>query len=218
MNKKGTRLCALSTCKKRFKALSNHHYFCSSICVTAKGDENAEKVKAKLKKTEWTKEKAELKIDTHSKENRSGLQREINKLARQIDARFGYGCVDCCGRPYGKQIDGAHFHSVGSNSSLRYNLHNIHSADSQCNQYSNTHISGYKIGLEKRYGKEYLEMVEHLPALHKELRLSNLEISNKLKLVRSLNRNFKIYQLQDGDAARDLFNTLIGIYPPKSKY
>lgn len=212
MNKTGTRLCALSTCKKRFVALSNSHYFCSYPCALVKGDENADKKKEQLKKTEWTKEKAELKINTHSKENKSHLQKAINLLARKIDAVFGYECIDCCGRKYGKQIDGAHFHSVGSNNSLRYNLHNIHSADSHCNNYSNTHISGYKIGLEKRYGKDYLDLVEGLPLLYREVKLNNLEIHEKLALVRKLNRTFNTYQITDGISARNLFNNIIGIY------
>lgn len=164
------------------------------------------------KATIWKEKRAEWKVETHSKENKKYLQQEINKLARMIDAKFNYPCIDCCGRSYGKQIDGAHFHSVGSNSTLRYNLHNIHSADSQCNNFSNTHISGYKNGLTLRYGKEYLQMLYEIPVAYDHLKLTNVEIAEKLKIVRSIIRTFDTYSLVDGKSARELFNKLIGIY------
>lgn len=193
-------------CKDKFTP----KYFLQKHCM-----EKDECVKAEIelkKATIWKAKRTEWKIDTHSKENKTALQKEINLLARKIDAVFGFKCIDLCDREYGKQIDGAHFHSVGSNSSLRYNLHNIHSADSHCNNYSNTHISGYKLGLEKRYGKDYLELVEGLPLLYKETRLNNQEIHDKLILFRKLNRDFNTYQLSDGISARNLFNSIIGIY------
>lgn len=210
MQKKPTRKCLV--CKTRFEVKSNAHWICSIECSKVKGNEAVEKKKEQIKKTEWTKEKAVLRITTHSKENKKYLQDEINKLAKKIDAVFGYECIDCCGRKYGKQIDAAHLISRGSNSSLRYNLHNIHSADSQCNNYSPVHESGYKKGLVLRYGKEYLETVENLPVQYKELRLSNQEIHDKLTIVRKLNRTFETFQITDGVSARNLFNQIIGIY------
>ncbi len=154
----------------------------------------------------------EMKVNTHSGENKKELQKEINLLARKIDAKFGYQCIDLCGRPYGKQVDGAHFHSVGSNSTLRYNLHNIHSADSHCNNYSNKHLSGYLLGLDLRYGKDYPVVVKNLPAFYPSLKLTNIEIVEKLALVRKINRTFETYNITSGDTARTLFNNIIGIY------
>lgn len=211
MNKKNTRKCLV--CKTRFEIRSNTHWICSVECARVKGNEKVDKKKAELNKSDWTKEKAVLKINTHSKEHKKSLQNEINKLARMIDAKFGYGCIDMCGKPYGKQIDGAHYHSRGGNCSLRYNLHNIHSADSQCNCYSDKHKGGYYVGLEIRYGCEYRDLVaEGLPIKYKELKLSNQEIYEKLAIVRKLIRDFKTFDFKNGRAARESFNNIIGIY------
>lgn len=156
---------------------------------------------------------AEMKIDTHSKEFKRELQNEINKLARMIDAYFGLDTCICCDKPMRKQIHGAHLASVGSNSSLRFCIHNIHSATSQCNKYNPSHESGYKLGLAKRYGDKYANyVINELPLLYKEIKLSNREIHEKLKLVRSLIKNFNTFDLQNPINARNLFNDLIGIY------
>lgn len=182
-----------------------------SVCgVECAIDRSYDLNKAKRKKEVSDKVKG-WSVDLNSTKNRHYLQKEINKLARLIDAKFGWLCIDC-GRPYGKQIDGAHFHSVGSNSSLRYNLHNIHSARSDCNQYSATHKQGYESGIKERYGKEYFEMLQSLPLQHPSVRLSNLEVTEKLKLVRSLVRNFKTFNFSTALEGREIFNKLIAIY------
>tara|TARA_R110000868_G_scaffold379046_1_gene644730 strand:+ start:240 stop:845 length:606 start_codon:yes stop_codon:yes gene_type:complete len=189
---------------------------CSNSCAY---DLAYQKVEERIKKKNavdkkiWNKEKAILKIETHSKEYKKELQKNINLLARMIDAKFGYTTCICCNRDFGKQCDGAHFHSVGSNSSLRYNLHNIHSANSYCNNYSNTHISDYKIGLEKRYGKEYFEyVVNELPLKYQTIKLSSNEIFEKLKLVRNIIKNFNSYVWIGSENTRTSLNNLIGIY------
>lgn len=188
---------------------------CSIKCAI---ERNREKRQKEIKKQEKEEKKAlkkktsEWKVDTHSKEYRKYLQDEINLLARKIDALFGLNCIDC-GKDYGKQVDGAHFHSVGANCSLRYHLHNIHSARSYCNQHSDKHKTGYKEGLERRYGAEYAQkVIVELPIKYKELKLNNREVYDKLKLVRGINRNFSTYQFFSPEQARETLNKIIGIY------
>jgi len=162
--------------------------------------------------TDWKKEKATLKPFTHSKEYKADLQREINKLARMIDTMFGFTtCIDC-GRAFGNQCDAAHFNGVGSNHSIRYNLHNLHSAASYCNQFSDKHHSGYVAGLQMRYGKSYLELVEGLPTQYPKVKLSEVEVVEKLKIVRKLIRDFDTFQFENSIQARQSLNTIIGIY------
>jgi len=140
------------------------------------------------------------------------LQKDINKLARLIDAKFNYKCIDC-GKEYGKQVDAAHLHNSQGNENIRFNLHNLHSAKSDCNQYSSEHKVGYRIGIEKRYSKEYLHYIDfELPLKYKYIGLLDNEVVEKLKIVRKLIRTFDTFKLKDGKQARDLFNTLIGIY------
>jgi len=165
-------------------------------------NERKKKDKAYIKK---------FKPITHAKEYKAQLQREINKLARMIDTKFNYQCIDC-GADYGGQADGAHFHSVGSNSTLRYNLHNIHKSRSFCNKYSDIHKQGYEKGLVDRYGFEYANYVEFLPLKYKTIKLTEHDIVDKLKIVRKVIREFDTYEFSDGKEGRDMFNELIGIY------
>ena len=194
--------------------------FCSVNCLqefsdTEKGKEYIERISLKVKREREKKERVirkELGIELYPNKNRSNLQKEINRLSKMIDAKCGYKTCICCHRNFGKQTDAAHYHSVGSNQTLRFNLHNIHSANSYCNNYSNTHLSGYLVGLEARYGLEYRNMILSLPQVYKSLKLSAKDIHDKLLLVRSLIKNFDDYQFKDGIEGRKLFNQLIGIY------
>lgn len=198
--------CKNINCKDKFKP----KYFLQKHCM---GKDECIKLEIQMKtKEKVKKEIKEMKINAYSKEYKGYLQDEINLLARKIDGLFGYGCIDDCGRTYAKQIDGAHYHSRGANCTLRYNLHNIHAATSHCNQYSDLHKTGYKVGLIKRYGEMYFDFVESLISKYKNISLSNKEIHDKLSLVRKINREFDTFILTDGKQARELFNKLIGIY------
>lgn len=204
---KETRIC--KQCGKEFKAYNTIQPVCNYICAIAYN-----KAKDKEKKTEskeWSKVRQAWKVDTHSKEYRNTLQAEINKLARIIDAKFYTTCIDC-GREFGKQVDAAHYHSRGANSSLRYNLHNLHSAASNCNQFSDTHKEGYLKGLETRYGTEYKELVLSLPQKYPEMKISNIEVVEKLKVVRMLIRTHHTFKFDTALEYREMFNKIIGIY------
>jgi hypothetical protein len=171
-----------------------------------------QKNKEKKEKKDWNAQRNELLPVVHEKKYKGLLQNEINKLSRMIDAKFGYTtCIDC-GKPFGSQTDGAHFTSVGSNNSIRYNLHNLHSAKSDCNKYSDKHHQGYTIGLEQRYGKAYLTLVEELPIRYKYIKVSAVEVYEKLKLVRSLVKNFDTFKAENAIEMREMMNNIIGIY------
>ena len=128
-----------------------------------------------------------------------------------IDKKYGFDtCIDC-----GKSMDlihAAHLHNVGGNENLRFNLNNIHSARAHCNMYSSEHKVNYRIGLEKRYGKEYLDYcVNKMPLEFSHVGLKSNEVDEALKKTREIIRNFDKYKY-NGDGARDFFNELIGIY------
>ncbi len=163
----------------------------------------------------WKVEKKKLKPYTHSKEFKKLLQNQVNLLARKIDNHFNYKCIDC-GEPFGKQTDGAHFHNVGGNENIRYNLHNIHAARSHCNQYDSQHKARYPKGIMERYGKDYLNYIDvELPIKYSYLGLNEVEVVEALKKVRKINREFsKIAELlsMESISMRDYFNNEIGIY------
>lgn len=105
----------------------------------------------------WKEEKKEIldKLKTLGDYEKE-LQTEINILSRLIDT--GCQCISC-GTP-GKPQAG-HYHSRGKNTSLRFNLNNLHIQCYRCNVQLSANIIGYNKGLISLYGKEYQEYVEY---------------------------------------------------------
>lgn len=207
-------------CKEKFDAkyFNQKHCLEKDECIKAFNEYvKEEKKKQYLKQQKKDNQELEEKINSwkpevNLKKNKKALQDSINKLSRMIDIKFGYKtCIDC-DKGYGPQTDAAHFHGIGSNHSNKYNLHNLHSANSGCNQFSDKHKEGYKIGLTKRYGSDYLEQVEGLILKYPKIKLSSVEIVEKLKLVRRLIRTFDTYTFQNPIQSREILNKLIGIY------
>ena len=208
VNSKKPKLC--KDCKQEFKQYTTIQNRCVDCQIKRSTEKNlAEAENFLVKGTEaFKKAKVEVKIG----ENRNELQRNINLLSRKIDEKFGYiTCIDC-GKPFGNQIDAAHFHDMSTHRGIRFNLDNLHSSRSDCNQYSSKHKVGYAIGLEERYGKEYLDFVKDLENNTKELKLNAIEIAEKLALVRKLIRTFDSLQFENSLIARKQLNTIIGIY------
>ncbi|MCB0744206.1 MAG: recombination protein NinG [Ignavibacteriae bacterium] len=201
-------------CNSKFEQYEFNNKFCKDLdCQTAK----AMFLLAKKKKQddkEWNEYKKEAKPRLYPKKYKSKLADECQKLARMIDNKFNYNCIDC-DRPFGKQQDGGHFKSKGSNMTLAFNLHNIHSQRSECNcnGLGGGRERQYYDGLIKRYGIEYAEMVDvGLQKKYKHIGLKGNEIAEKLELVRKLIRDFDTFDFKDGNHARELLNKLIGIY------
>lgn len=165
--------------------------------------------KKKKEDRDWVKR---VKPETHSKEYKKALQDAVNKLSKMVDAKFGYNtCIDC-GGGFGAQTDACHYHSKGAHLNLSYNLHNLHSGNSQHNQFSDTHKQGYEKGLKSRYGEEYFEMVNALGLKYPKIKLSNVEVVEKLEIVRKLIRTFDTFIFTDAAQARTQLNKIINIY------
>jgi hypothetical protein len=203
-------------CGEKFEVKTFLQKFCrmNDECLDAESKFALEKLQ-KQKKKDWNKYKQERRPFTHKKENKAELQRQINLLARKIDQACEiFTCIDC-GNRFGKQVDAGHFHSVGSNATIRWNLHNIHSQASNCNrngQGGGKQHDYYK-GLVEKYGSKYAEYVDIvLPLKYKYIGLTEVEIYEKLKLVRKINRTFDTYEINDPIKARKMFNKIIGIY------
>lgn len=199
-------------CKKQHTPFNGLDNWCKELdCQTAKAmhllDQKKKKEKEKIDKRF---EKMKLEVKTPGRKVQ--LQKEVNKLSRLIDSRFGFLCIDC-GKNFGKQTDAAHLHNSKGNENIRYNLHNLHSARSDCNQYSSEHKVGYRKGIKERYGERYLEYIVYkIPLEFKRISLFDTEVVEKLALVRKLIRDFDTFQLTSSISARIMFNRLIGIY------
>ncbi len=202
--------CKNIECKKQFEKKRSNQLVCSPQCAYAyqkqQRDKKAKRDKEALKKTE----------ENIYVENRLGdLQTEINKLSKMIDVHCGYyGCIDC-----GKTINmahAAHFHNRGAIGSIRFNLHNLHTARAHCNQFNSEHKVGYREGLKTRYSEAYLDYVENkMPIQFTYLGLSKVDIKEALKITRKCIREFEQEvkkSLKDGIYLRDYFNQKIGLY------
>ena len=184
--------------------------------VLEKQSLKARKIGLKQVDKGWQERKKVMDLNANPKKYKKTLQDEINKLARMIDARFGYPCIDC-GKNYAHNMDihGGHFNSVNKNATLRYNLHNIHTQKSDCNKNG---LGGgkerqYLDGLVQRYGEDYALFVDvGLQQKYTYIGLKNDELPEKIKIVRGLIRDFDTFIFSDGNSARTLLNDLIGIY------
>lgn len=200
--------CKNKECQKTFTPFRPLQNVCSPKCAAVLAKQKEREKADRLSNVDFH----EMKIRAKKSDHQKALQAEINKLARAIDLKFGFDkCIDC-DRPFGNQTDGAHYHSIGSNPSVRYNLHNVHSARSECNRIEDHHVRGYMLGIEDRYGKEYFDMVEGLPRKYPEIKLSPQEIYDTLAVVRKLNRELSKMPLKDSIQARSRLNKMIGIY------
>jgi len=77
----------------------------------------------------WKKETKEESIITGDWKGK--LQIEINAISRLIDKNCN--CISCSPDTPIKKIFGGHLISVAANSSIRFNLHNIHRQCYSCN-------------------------------------------------------------------------------------
>lgn len=194
----------------RTYGLGNSCCYTGWLLNSKEGKEKVKKMALKVSSPRKSLEKAEKNKDVPNR--KKDLQKEINILSRKIDSYFNHKCIDC-GNEFGKQTDAAHLHNVSGNENIRYNLHNLHSARSHCNRFSSEHKVGYRKGIKKRYGKEYLNYIDfEMPKKYNYLGLLDSEVKEKLKIVRRLNRTFNTFELKDGIQARNMFNNLIGIY------
>lgn len=140
------------------------------------------------------------------------LEKEVNSISRILDAKSG--CISCNGHT---TPSGGHYHSVGANGSLRYNLDNIHLQDYNCNGNKGGNIIKYDLGLIERYGKEYWEYVK-FELVHKYpiLKMAKHEYESKISIARGI---VKWLKLQDRTFTpkerleyRKKFNEQLGMY------
>lgn len=86
-------------------------------------------------------------------------EKAVNRYVRARD--FFDGCISC---EKGSHWDGvwhaSHYKSVGSNSRLRFNLHNIHKGCEQCNIHRAGNATEYRRRLEVKIGADRVEWLQ----------------------------------------------------------
>lgn len=140
------------------------------------------------------------------------LEKEINSISRLIDK--GSGCISCGGQT---TPQGGHYHTVKSNGSIRYNLHNIHLQDYNCNCEKGGNIHYYDLGIIDRYGNKYWEyvkfsVVKEYPLIKFSMQDLEEAILKARKIKKDLEKSNMIFNSEQRIILRNKFNKMIGIY------
>lgn len=207
--------CKLSSCQKLFTPTYTSIQPCCSIqCTLAYNKEN----EAKKESEDWKVKKAVMveglkKMGDYEKD----LQTVINAMSRLIDE--GCMCISC---GLEGKFSAGHFHSRGHNTTLRFNLHNVHLQCFQCNGPKGGNIPRYNLGLIDWYGKDYQEYVEYVIPLDfpllkwtkNDLILWTAKAKTYMKEIIKLNRPF---DEKDRIYWRTYYNNKLGIYINKEE-
>lgn len=162
-------------------------------------------VKANIKKEHKEKKESLKNKSDYEKE----LQKIVNRIARIIDE--GKSCISCDHGNNGiftRQKHGSHYYSVGSNPTLRFNLHNIHMSCSICNNYKHGNLLNYDIGIKQRYSKDYLKYMQSLVKEFKVLNLHIYQLKESIVKAKKVEKEIKRGKL----LTRDEINKILGIY------
>ncbi len=161
---------------------------------------NASKNVSKANKARFKQERENIKTLEKLK---GELQTKVNKIARLID--FGKGCISCehghNGMVFTRKKNGGHFHSVGKNPSLRFNLDNIYLQDEQCNQHLSGNDKGYIKGLIARFGEDYYNyLMFELPKKYSLMKFDRVQIMEAKKIadaiIKEVERGYDITRIE----------------------
>ena len=140
------------------------------------------------------------------------LQSKVNHIARLIDK--GELCISC--RKQSKKENGGHFHAVGGNHSLRFNLHNLFQQCEHCNTHKHANISNYRKGIVEVYGPIQMEYIDNLKAIYPEMILTKDDVKVCIKtateIVKELIAKNEVYHPEVRLKLRTKYNEQIGIY------
>lgn len=197
-------------CKNKFTPEYNPlQFLCSPKCALEYNKKAAER----KEKDEWKAKKKELveKLKTMG-DYEADLQTEINAICRLIDE--GMYCISCGNN--GKPQAG-HYHSRGANTTLRFNLNNLHLQCYRCNVELSANITGYNLGLIDWYGKAYQEYVEYeLPKEYPLLKWSKNDLilwtANARTMKKEIMKLDRPFNNEDRIFWRNHYNKKIGIY------
>lgn len=195
-------------CGNKFQKVAPLQFLCSWECL------NAYRRKKEKKKEDqgWKERKKVLKENTTTlPQLKKKLQEVINRIVRKIDD--GNTCMMCdMGM---RSTYSCHYHSVGSNDSLRFNLFNIWAGCFSCNGNKGGNIQGYDMQLLQKVGRENWEYVKfEIVKEYALIKLSREEIKELIVKARKIDREVKPMKRSTRERwrMRIELNKQIGIY------
>jgi len=171
-------------CGSIFPQYKSTEVVCSIKCAVdyQKLPKQQEKIAKQAKKREAKEDKEQKDTVTDWSVK---LQKKVQEIARFID--YGQNCL--AKNKQAKQYHGGHLMSRGSNSNIRYNLHNIFAQSAQSNHFQSEDVL-MREGVVREFGSVYLDFIVSLKATpiikrtneeYMELYRNACEISNVLK-------------------------------------
>lgn len=176
----------------------------------------------------FTKKKQALKMERENKKIHKELKQAafdlpaikgrmehwINKIVRLID--YGHPCMSSL-VPYGQYtVNAGHFVNVGANESLRFNLLNIWAQSLSDNKWGGGAKTEYRHNLIKTFGQELMDEIDGLTAKYPKIGFNKLDLMCSLTVARRialrLEKENKIYTLEERVSLRKKFNEEIGVY------
>ena len=199
-------------CKDLFEPQRGLQQTCNFHCAL----KLAKEIERKADKKKWQGEKKVMKEKLKTLSDwKKDLEVLVNGIVRLIDNE--QSCISCPPTtPIQKGFAG-HFHSVGSNDSLRFNLFNIFRQCYSCNGNKGGAPIQYLAGLVRLYGEEYANYVHYdIVRLYPSIHLSVPEIKGAITVCRGIireleNKNY-VYDAETRISLRKLYNEQIGIY------
>jgi hypothetical protein len=76
----------------------------------------------------------------------------------------------------------SHFYAAGSYSGLRFTEDNCHLSCASCNTYKHGNLHEYRIGLEKKIGKQRLEQLDQKAQISRFKKYSRFELEQIIKV------------------------------------
>lgn len=150
-------------CGNKFQPSRYFQVVCSAACAIKLAKEKSEK----KRKAEEAKENKAWKIRKKEGKEKLKTLSDYESEARRVFQKFirmrdiAEPCISC-GTEDSKIWDGSHLFKAEIYSGLIFNEMNVHKACRKCNYFLGGNEAGYKDGLIKRYGKEYLEALESI--------------------------------------------------------
>ena len=191
-------------CKAEFMPHNSTQSVCGYGCAIKQV--NKKKISDHVKvRNDWYEKNATPEI------KKKELQPLINKIARLID--YQQPCI-ATGSFEGKQ-NGGHYISVGSNATIRFNLHNIHVQSEHSNSFKSGDTIRYQDGIVKVYGQEYLDYMNSLKGTP-VLKLTKEQINEAIvvckAIIKELEGDLIVRTPSERIELRQKLNEKIGFY------
>lgn len=200
----------IRTYKAKYGLGLNCKCFSKFLISTDEGKDILEKAKISGKKKVEKQERAKTRDEKSLNADWSKrLQDAVNGIVRTIDKG-----LTCLARNQRGQMHAGHVYARGGNSTIKFNLHNIHRQCAQSNHHQNDD-GKLREGVINEYGQDYMDFISALrrtPALtfnNSEYR----DLTNKArKILKDLKEKDRIYSKSERVEMRNRINVELGIY------